>query len=180
MQHGFDSHPAAPVGMAISEPPIAPVALSFDSSPATVPSPATRSRPGAPTRMRLFSAWAIDLTLLASVFAAHVLAATRGQADWADALARAAWVWAALAAVLAIAWSWVFVAFCGRTPGMAATGQRVQAAQGARPTPARALVRAVLAVAFAAPGLFGFVLALFDARGQMLHDKLCRCVTVVD
>jgi hypothetical protein len=28
--------------------------------------------------------------------------------------------------------------------------------------------------------VFGFVLALFDARGQTLHDKVSRCVTVVD
>jgi uncharacterized RDD family membrane protein YckC len=130
----------------------------------------------------MLSAWAIDLLLLASMFAADVLAATHVGAarNWSDALAGAAWLWVAWAAVLAVAWSWVFVACCGRTPGMAATRVRVQAAEGGRPTPMRALVRAVLAVACAAPGLFGFVLALFDARGQMLHDKLCRCVTVVD
>jgi len=29
-------------------------------------------------------------------------------------------------------------------------------------------------------GMFGFVLALFDLRGQTLHDKLCGCVAIVD
>ena len=63
---------------------------------------------------------------------------------------------------------------------MALAGLRVRTAEGKAPRPSRALVRALLAVLFAAPGLFGFLLALFDARGETLHDKLCRCVTVVD
>ena len=128
------------------------------------------------------ASWGIDLALLNSIFALNVFAATRigGDQSWSETLAAASSLWVALAGVLAIAWSWAFVAFCGRTPGMAVTGQRLQAVAGGRPTPSRALVRAVLAVAFAAPGLFGFVLALFDARGQTLHDKVCRCVTVVD
>ncbi len=183
MQHGFDSQPAAPVGVAISEPPVAPVALSFDSSPATVPSPAKgRQVPHAPSAARLLCAWSVDLALLGSTVVANLLAATSiaGQRGWSEALAAAAWLWVALAAVLAIAWSWIFVALCGRTPGMAVAGLRVQAAQGGRPAPARALLRAILALLFAAPGVFGFVVALFDPRGQTLHDKVSRCVTVVD
>ncbi len=182
MQRGFNSGPAAPVGFAISEPPIAPVALSFDSSPETLPSPAaSRPRPGAPSAARLLSAWAVDLALLSSLFAGNVLFAARsGRQDCSEVLAGAAWLWIALLAVLAVAWSWVFIAFCGRTPGMAVTGQRLQTLQGGRPAPARAFVRAVLAVGCAVPGLFGFVLALFDPRGQTLHDKLSRCLSVVD
>jgi uncharacterized RDD family membrane protein YckC len=182
MQHRFDSQPAAPVGVAISEPPVAPVALSFDSSPATVPSPQARQVPRAPAAARLLCAWAVDLALLGSTVAANLLAATSiaGQRGWSEALAAAAWLWVALAAVLAIAWSWIFIALCGRTPGMAVAGFRVQAAQGGRPAPACALLRAVLALVFAAPGVFGFVVALFDPRGQTLHDKVSRCVTVVD
>jgi len=50
---------------------------------------------------------------------------------------------------------------------------------GGSPTPVAALARALLSVVSAA-GLFGFVLALFDRRAQTLHDKLCRCLVIVD
>ena len=180
MQRGFDSGPAKPVDLAISEPPIAPVALSFDSSPQTVPSPPGRhSR--VPAAGRRLGAWAIDLALLGGVCAAHAQAASRltGR-DLASVLTSAPTLWLGLAATLAFAWSFLFVALCGRTPGMALTGQRLEAPGGAPPKPLRAFLRALLAVGFAAPGLLGFVLALFDPRGQTLHDRICRCTTVVD
>jgi uncharacterized RDD family membrane protein YckC len=183
MQQGFESQPAAPVEIAISEPPIAPVALSFDSSPEAEPAAAQGPRRRWPSRARLLTAWILDLALLSALFLANLLAASRlggRPEDLAGVLGAAPALWASLAALLAVAWSWIFVALCGRTPGMAVTGQRLQLEQGGRPTPARALVRAVLALAFALPGMFGFVLALFDARGRTLHDKVCRCISVVD
>lgn len=182
MQQGFDSGPAAPVEFAISEPPIAPVALSFESSPGTEPAAAPGVRRSGPSRTRLLTAWTIDASLLAGLACANLLAAARlgGRPDLAGLLGAAPWLWLSLVAVLAVAWSWIFVALCGRTPGMAVTGQRLQLARGGRPTPARALVRAALALLFALPGMFGFVLALFDARGRTLHDRVCRCVSVVD
>jgi uncharacterized RDD family membrane protein YckC len=49
---------------------------------------------------------------------------------------------------------------------------------GAAPGPARALVRAALALVSFALFLAGFWLALFDRRGQTLHDKLTRTFVV--
>jgi len=63
---------------------------------------------------------------------------------------------------------------------MAFTGQRLRTLEGQPLEPIVAFARALLAVFSGALGLFGFVLALFDLRGQTLHDKLCRCVAVVD
>ena len=40
--------------------------------------------------------------------------------------------------------------------------------------------RALLSLPSAFLGFSGFTLALFDARGQTLHDKLCRCVVRID
>ena len=182
MQQGFDSGPAAPVAVAISEPPIAPVAVSFDSSPQTEPAaPAPRRSGSLPGTWRRLAAWAIDLGFVGAFAGLDVAAAARlVQRDEAFVIAGAAAMWLLLTAGLAFAWSWVFIAFCARTPGMAAAGLRLQTLQGKPPGPTRALLRALLALAFALPGLFGFVLSLFDPRGQTLHDRLCGCVTVVD
>ena len=87
--------------------------------------------------------------------------------------------WLGFAACLALAYSWIFVALGGRTPGMAFTGQSLRRLGGDPLTPGEALLRALFSLPSAALGLFGFVLALFDSRGQTLHDKLCRCVVVV-
>jgi len=181
----FESGPTAPVAVSISDAPIAPVALSFDSGPpeserATVPS---RRGAGASSRGRRLIGWAIDLPLLLALVAAHVFLAVtildvRG--GWLEVALAAPSLWLAAGALLAVAWSWIFVALWGRTPGMALTGQRLRTLRGAAPGPAVAFVRALLAVACSAPGLFGFLLALFDRRGQTLQDKLCGCVVVVD
>jgi uncharacterized RDD family membrane protein YckC len=121
--------------------------------------------------------------VLSAAACAHLLLATRleGDSRYAlDLLFSAGALWAALGAILAVAYSWLFVALGGRTPGMALASQRVQTLHGDAPTPIEALLRALLAVPSAALGLFGFTLALFDARGQTLHDKICGCVVVVD
>jgi uncharacterized RDD family membrane protein YckC len=89
-------------------------------------------------------------------------------------------LWLGTGAVLALAWSWIFVALWGRTPGMALTGQRLRTLDGTAPGPLTAFLRAVLSLFSASLGLSGFVLALFDSRRQTLHDKLCRCLAVVD
>ena len=169
--------------IAISDVPVAPVAVSFASDPPLV-APKARAAPALrSSRTRRILGWAIDLGLLVSLLAAHVvLAAQLGGAPRQPlGLVFAAPVlWLALGCGLALSWSWTFVALWGRTPGMALTGQRLRMLQGGAPTPMTAFVRALLAVLCGAPGLFGFVVALFDARGQTLHDKLCRCVAIVD
>jgi hypothetical protein len=180
VQGPFDSGPAAPVEIAISDAPVAPVAVSFASDP-DLEVPKVRARRASRTRRMM--GWAIDLGFLISLLAAHVVLAARlgGAPHQQLSLVFAApLLWLGLGCGLALAWSWTFVALWGRTPGMALTSQRLRMLRGGAPTPVTAFVRALLAVLCGAPGLFGFVVALFDARGQTLHDKLCRCVAIVD
>jgi uncharacterized RDD family membrane protein YckC len=84
-----------------------------------------------------------------------------------------------LAAVLAVAYSAAFGFLCdGRTPGRLVTGIRLVDQSGLAPAPARAILRAFLAVLSFAIFLGGFWLALVDRRGQTLHDKLTRTLLV--
>ena len=160
MQRPFDSGPAAPVDVTISDVPVAPVAVSFASEPpAKHPLLATRRTPERASSARRIAGFLRSAPEL---------------------LLGAPALWIAVGAALALAWSWAFVSLWGRTPGMAFTGQRLRTLEGQPLGPAVAFARALLAVLSGAVGLFGFVLALFDLRGQTLHDKLCRCVAVVD
>jgi len=66
----------------------------------------------------------------------------------------------------------------GRTLGRGLLGLRLVDTHGLSPAPGRAVVRALLAsLSF---GLFfaGFWMALFDRRGQTLHDKLTSTYVV--
>jgi uncharacterized RDD family membrane protein YckC len=80
--------------------------------------------------------------------------------------------------MLALAYSWLFATLGGRTPGMALAGLRLQSVRGGAPTPAVAFARAAWAIPSAALGLVGFAFALFDRRGQTLHDKLTGTLVV--
>jgi uncharacterized RDD family membrane protein YckC len=185
VQQRFDSGPARPVDLTISEEPgVAPVAVSFASDPpaaaVTLPERPIASR-ASPSRR--IAGWSIDLALVAALAAGHVwmAASMAGETAYAlDLVLAFPLLWAALAGCIALAFSWGFVALCGRTPGMALTGQRLRSLQGSAPTPLLAFARALLSLVSVALGLFGFLLALFDARGQTLHDKLCRCLAIVD
>jgi uncharacterized RDD family membrane protein YckC len=80
---------------------------------------------------------------------------------------------------LAAAYTTLFaVAWSGRTLGRALTGVRLVDKRGGPPTPIRALIRAFFALVSFGFGLTGFWLALFDSRGQTLHDKLCSTFVV--
>lgn len=84
-----------------------------------------------------------------------------------------------LALVLGAVYSAVFaILWGGRTPGRRVAGIRLVDGRGTPPAPARALVRAVLSIFSFAFLLAGFWLALFDRRGQTLHDKLTRTFVV--
>jgi hypothetical protein len=152
-----------------------------------------------PGRGARIAAWTFDAAALGAVFALHVAVAAllvgprrispggpQSLDTWADLLlfARALpLLWSLLAACLALAYSWTFVAVAGRTPGMLLAGLhvvRLRRGVPQRVTVARALVRAALALPSLACGAFGFVLALFDARGQALHDRLSGCRVVAD
>jgi len=70
------------------------------------------------------------------------------------------------------------VAFSGRTLGRALAGVRLVDQRGTPPGPLRALLRAVLSIPSFLVFFIGFWWALFDRRGQTLHDKLCSTFIV--
>jgi uncharacterized RDD family membrane protein YckC len=128
------------------------------------------------------AAWGIDASLLASLVGLQILlAAQLTNHDFIDlALSRPLFpFWLVLVACDAITCSWLFAA-AGRTPGMFVLHQRLRTLDGGSPSPGDALQRALLSLLSAAPALFGFSFALFDSRGQTLHDKLCGCIVTVD
>ena len=85
----------------------------------------------------------------------------------------------ALALVLGLAYAGAFaLLWNGRTPGRRLLGIRLVDRTGLAPTPGRAITRAALAVLSFVPFLAGFWLALFDRRGQTLHDKLTQTFVV--
>jgi uncharacterized RDD family membrane protein YckC len=136
-------------------------------------------------------AWSVDLCILLACAGLHLavakllLGGQRGaglSADyWFDLLLRGPrlpLLWAGVAALLAVAYSWLFAFLGGRTPGLALAGLRLESVRGGSLAVDEALIRAALAVPSAALGLAGFGLALLDPRGQTLHDKLCGTVVV--
>lgn len=85
----------------------------------------------------------------------------------------------ALALVLGLVYTAAFaLLWNGRTPGRRLLGIRLVDRTGLAPTPGRAITRAALAVVSFIPFLAGFWLALFDRRGQTLHDKLTQTFVV--
>lgn len=85
----------------------------------------------------------------------------------------------ALGLILALLYSTVFaVIFGGRTVGRLLFGIRLVDSSGAPPRPARAAIRSLLALFSFAFFLGGFWLALFDRRGQTLHDKLTNTFVI--
>ena len=181
--------PFGPPPKSAVAPASVPVALALpDSVPVAEPVPETGGRRpetavarNATPASRL-AAWCIDFGLLFLLACAQIFLAARLTGhDWMDlALSRPLLpFWIVLTACDAIACSWLFAAM-GRTPGMAALRQHLRTLEGRLPTPGEALQRALLSLLSAAPALFGFSFALFDNRGQTLHDKLCGCVVTVD
>jgi len=159
------------------------VATAIPTATATGPSNSPRPTPSAQ-----LLAWSVDLAVVlacASVqvgLAVLLLHRIRPPAgDELDLLLRGPRLpalWIALCALVAVAYSWLFTALGGRTPGLALAGLRLESERGGTLTIGGALARALLAVLSAALGLAGFALALVDLRGQTLHDKLCGAVLV--
>jgi len=84
-----------------------------------------------------------------------------------------------LGVVIALAYSAAFaVLMNGRTFGRLMAGIRLVDRTGLPPSPTRAVIRALLAGVSFALFLGGFWLALFDRRGQTLHDKLTSTFVV--
>ena len=84
-----------------------------------------------------------------------------------------------LAAVLSVAYGATFsILWDGRTPGRRLLGLKLVDQSGLAPTPVRAVTRAALSLLSFGFFLGGFWMALFDRRGQTLHDKLTRTFIV--
>jgi uncharacterized RDD family membrane protein YckC len=176
----------------IEPPPVAPVAKRAKPSTATRAGEEIHARPAA--LWRRIIATVIDAALLAGIVGAYFNVAARvvgAQAEPSgmsglDALAHQLHAWNALllpGAVLTLVLGAVYagafaVLWGGRTPGRLLTGIRLVDASGYPPGPWRAGVRAILSLFSFILLLGGFWLALFDRRGQTLHDKLTRTFVV--
>ncbi|MBS2022821.1 MAG: RDD family protein [Deltaproteobacteria bacterium] len=179
--------PANPLGVgaisiredASSEPP------NQDAPASAISEPADPTRPSLSQRLLT---WTIDAVLVLSSLALFVglavwvlgaqhlaPAGTQSLQSWADQLLFGSGLklaWLSVGCALALAYSWLFSALGGRTPGMVLTGTRLTRDDGGPLSPLRALLRAALSIPSAAFGLLGFWLALLDPQGQTLHDKL--------
>jgi uncharacterized RDD family membrane protein YckC len=154
------------------------------------PPPPARTTP----RARL-TAWTFDASLLFTAGAGFVgiTAAVLGRPrlaplgyqspdSWADQLLfgrNLPVFWCLLLLTLGVAYSWLFAALGGRTPGMQLAGLRLRKLDGGLPGPALGLAHALLALP-SLLGLFGFLSALFDPKCQTLHDKLLGLVVEPD
>jgi len=84
-----------------------------------------------------------------------------------------------LATLIALAYSAAFaVLWNGRTLGRLLAGLRLVDRSGVPPSATRAAIRALLSTVSFLLFLGGFWLALFDRRGQTLHDKLTSTFVV--
>jgi uncharacterized RDD family membrane protein YckC len=127
---------------------------------------------------------ALYITLASSVAgvkapSAQGLTALDALAGWINALKSVLLPGSILVLVLATVYCAV-AAFLwnGRTLGRMALGLRLVDTHGLAPAPARAIVRALLSVVSFGLFLGGFWMALFDRRGQTLHDKLTSTFVV--
>jgi uncharacterized RDD family membrane protein YckC len=82
---------------------------------------------------------------------------------------------AAVFACVYVVWETAFGALLGAAPVARVLGMRACTGGGARPGPFRALVRAVLSLAFTAAVLVGPATAIVSPRRRMLHDILTGC-----
>ena len=173
-------HPARPAARA---PPPSP------PPPLPTPPPPGPARAGARARL---ASWMLDAAVLSGCCALFIagsalligrprLAPLGAQSaeSWADLLLfgrHLPLLWALLGASLGVAYSWLFGALGGCTPGQRLAGLRLRRLDGGAPAPEQALWHALLALPSLGLGLFGFLLAFVDPRGQTLHDKLTRLV----
>ena len=156
--------------------PAKPVQLSFDDDAVTDPEP-ERPRARVAHGHSRFLGWLIDAGVLTACIGGCLALAVRDIAYPLDFLRKTAALWLVLTLLFAFSFSFMFGLF-GQTPGMAVTGHRLRSLYGGPPTVTETAIRAVLSLVSAGLGLFGFALALFDSRGQTLHDKLCRCLVL--
>jgi uncharacterized RDD family membrane protein YckC len=186
--YAFATAPVAPPPAAPA--PLAPVAAVVAPAPAAAAE--VHARPA--TLWRRLLAGAVDAGLILAVAALYVLVAAaitglqgpRAGLGGLDGLVLQVRAYEAillpgvvLTALLALVYCAV-AAFLwnGRTLGRRLLGLRLVDTHGLAPAPTRAVLRALLAGLSFALFLGGFWLALFDRRGQTLHDKLTSTFVV--
>jgi resuscitation-promoting factor RpfA len=167
----------------------APLPVASKAKPAAAPetkSASAREVVAAPARVwQRIGAFAIDAAILAGLVfalvsvAAKVVQGADASNDWFGTLVRLATPALALLCVFGLVYATLAaVFFRGRTAGRFVFQIRLVDRTGDEPTLIRALLRAALAVLSFSMLLAGFWLALFDRKGQTLHDKLAGTFVV--
>src|SRR2546430_3633599 len=115
----LDSGPASPVSVASSDAPVAPVAVSFPSDPPPCLAAPARRTGWASTTRRL-AGWAIDLAGIAAWLVLQLVVPARFavRRSPSETVLVTPGPWLGAAAGPALAWSWIFGALWGRTPGI--------------------------------------------------------------
>ncbi|WP_233591423.1 RDD family protein [Corallococcus sp. AB011P] len=191
-----------------TSPATAPGVSRMEASPAPAPAAPAKSRAPAPSAVpatgevhaRPASLWrrllsfTVDTAAISAVAAAYItlassVAGVKGPQPGLTGLdAFVAWLRAlhsvllpGVVLVLVLATVYCAVAaflWNGRTLGRLLLGLRLVDTHGMAPTPGRAIFRALLAGLSFVLFLGGFWMALFDRRGQTLHDKLTSTFVV--
>ena len=192
-----DDVPVAPPVSLPSKPALAltPVEPEPDPEPLVLPALPSLPPPARTTPRARLVAWTFDASVLFTAGAGFVAltAAVLGRPQlaplgyqspdsWADQLLfgrNLPLLWSLLLLTLGVAYSWLFAALGGRTPGMQLAGLRLRKLDGGLPGPALGLAHALLALP-SLLGLFGFLSALFDPKCQTVHDKLLGLVVEPD
>ncbi|MGZ3458847.1 MAG: RDD family protein [Archangium sp.] len=181
-------------------PPVAPVPARLPATPAPAPVMAASKSGGTEVHARPASLWrrllafGIDTGAIAGIAALYLMLASSVAGVQAaqtgltgvDALViqvRALQSVLVPGAVLLLVLSLVYCAvfaflWNGRTLGRRLLGLRLVDTHGFAPAPGRAILRAMLASLSFGLFLAGFWMALFDRRGQTLHDKLTSTYVV--
>ncbi|GMU60504.1 MAG: hypothetical protein AMXMBFR34_22670 [Myxococcaceae bacterium] len=153
---------------------------------AALANPGARTRPGdvlaspAPVWRRI-AAWVVDVSLVGGAVTGLITLAAQVIAGGltTDKLPVIVLPAALLAGLLAFVYATLFAfVWKGRTPGRRLLGLHLVDDSGRAPSPTRALIRGVLSLVSFALFLAGYWVALFDRRGQTLHDKLSSTFVV--
>ncbi len=130
--------------------------------------------------LRRVGAWLFDVAVIGALVGAFFGAALAVVGTPSPAMLGTVVVPAlGLLGFVAFAYTTLFAfLFRGRTPGRRVLGIALVDSSGQAPKAGRALVRAALSLMSFALCLSGFWLALFDRRGQTLHDKLTSTFVV--